>query len=180
MHFVILDLEATCWQGNAMDRRTEIIELAAFRLNGYGEWMDHFQSFVRPVDHPRLSAYCTELTTITQVQVNKAKTFPQVFQVFQDWFEQEDSTQLLCTWGAMDIDIIKAECHRHRYDASFLPKVIDLKAQYARFNRLPKEVGLQKALEYNEIDFEGTPHRAVDDAYNTGHLFLRFIDRWQY
>jgi 3'-5' exoribonuclease 1 len=180
MQFVILDLEATCWQGNAMDRRTEIIELATFRVNGYGEWVDQFQSFVRPVDHPRLSAYCTELTTITQEQVNKAKPFPLVFQSFQDWMEQEDSVQLLCTWGAVDIDIIKAECHRHRFDASFLPAVIDLKAQYARFNRLPKEVGLQKALEYNEIEFEGTPHRANDDAYNTARLFLQFLDRWQY
>src|SRR6185369_485921 len=97
MQFVILDLEATCWQGNAMDRRSEIIELAAFRINGYGEWIDNFQSFIRPVDHPRLSAYCTELTTITQEQVNKAKTFNHVFQSFQEWLEQEDSAQLICT-----------------------------------------------------------------------------------
>jgi len=180
MQFVILDLEATCWQGNAMDRRTEIIELAAFRVNGYGEWIDQFQSFIRPVDHPRLSAYCTELTTITQEQVNKAKTFNHVFQSFQEWLEQEDSAQLICTWGDKDIDIIKAECTRHRHDISFLPSSINLKAQYARLNRLPKEVGLLKALEYNEIEFEGTPHRAIDDAYNTAQLFLQLIDRWQY
>jgi 3'-5' exoribonuclease 1 len=180
MQFLILDLEATCWQGNAMDRRSEIIELAAFRVNRYGEWIDQFQSFVRPIDHPRLSAYCTELTTITQEQVNKAKTFHQVFESFQDWLELEDSTQLICTWGGKDIDIIKAECHRHRYDTSFLPSSINLKAQYARIYRLPKEIGLLKALEHNEIEFEGTPHRAIDDAYNTARLFLQFIDRWQY
>jgi len=180
MIFVILDLEATCWQGNAMDRLPEIIELAAFRLNGYGEWMDQFQSFVRPVDHPRLSAYCTELTSITQEQVNKAKPFSIVCQAFQDWLELEDGAQLICTWGGKDIDLIKDECHRHRYDSSFLPSGINLKAQYASMQRLSKEVGLRKALEYNEIEFEGTPHRAIDDAYNTAHLFLRFIDRWQY
>lgn len=180
MQFIILDLEATCWQGNTMDRRQEIIELAAFRVNGYGEWVDQFQSFVRPVDHPRLSAYCIELTTITQEQVNKAKTFDHVIQRFQDWLENEEGVQLICTWGDKDLDIIREECKRHDHEASFLPAFINLKGQYARLNRLPKEVGLVKALEYNEIDFEGTPHRAVDDAYNTAKLFLQLRDRWQY
>lgn len=180
MQFVILDLEATCWQGNAMDRRQEIIELAAFRVNRYGEWLDQFKRFVKPIDHPRLSAYCIELTTITQDQVNKAKTFDHVIQAFQDWLEHEDAPQLICTWGGKDMDIIRDECKRHSYDASFLPSSINLKAQYARLNKLPKESGLQKALEFEEIEFEGTPHRAIDDAYNTAQLFLRYIDRWQY
>ncbi len=180
MQFLILDLEATCWQGNVMDRRSEIIELAAFRVNGYGEWMGQFQSFVRPVDHPRLSAYCMELTTISQDQVNKARTFNQVIQSFHDWLEMEDAHALICTWGDKDIDIIKAECQRHNYNASFLPPSINLKAQYASIHRLRKEVGLQKALERNAIEFEGTPHRAIDDAYNTSRLFLQLLDRWQY
>ena len=51
MNYIILDLEATCWQGNAMDRNPEIIEIGAYRVNGYREWIDKFQSFVRPVEH---------------------------------------------------------------------------------------------------------------------------------
>lgn len=180
MQFIILDLEATCWQGNAMDRRQEIIELAAIRVNRYGEWIDKFQRFVKPIDHPRLSAYCIELTTITQEQVNKAKTFDHAITAFQDWLELEDSNALIGTWGAKDMEIIRDECKRHSYDSSFLPSSINLKAQYARLNKLPKEAGLQKALESEQIEFEGTPHRAIDDAYNTAQLFLRYIDRWQY
>jgi 3'-5' exoribonuclease 1 len=180
MEFVILDLEATCWQGNVMDRRTEIIELAAFRVNGYGEWLDEFQRFVRPTDHPRLSAYCQELTTISQLQVDKAKPFGQVIQVFQDWLESTGTNALICTWGDKDMTIIRDECFRHQFDYTFLPPSIDLKAQYAHLNRLSREVGLLKALEHNEIEFEGTPHRARDDAFNTTRLFLRFLDRWQY
>ena len=85
MNYIILDLEATCWQGNAMDRNSEIIEIGAYRVNGYREWIDKFQSFVRPVEHPRLSTYCTDLTGITQQQVNKAKTFDHIFPLFEDW-----------------------------------------------------------------------------------------------
>lgn len=180
MQFIILDLEATCWQGNAMDRRQEIIELAAFRVDGYREWHDHFQRFIRPTDHPRLSAYCMDLTNITQDQVNKARKFDHVVHEFQEWLESVDGPQLICTWGDKDLMIIENECARHEIPTDFLPKYINLKAQYARLKRLPKEPGLLKALEYNELDFEGSPHRAVDDAYNTARLFLHLLDQWQY
>jgi 3'-5' exoribonuclease 1 len=73
-----------------MDREQEIIEIGAYRVNGYGEWMDHFQAFIKPVMNPRLSTYCMDLTGITQDQVGKAKTFGQVFPIFEDWFYRED------------------------------------------------------------------------------------------
>lgn len=180
MNFIILDLEATCWQGNTMNRNTEIIELGAYRVNSYGEWLDHFQSFIKPVEHPRLSAYCTDLTGITQSQVSKAKSFEHIFPKFEDWFYALDGPHLLCTWGAMDMPLIYAECARHDVDGTFLPAAIDLKSQYAYMHRLSKEVGLQKALEYTEIEFEGSHHRALDDAFNTAKLFLHYRDRWQY
>ena len=180
MHFIILDLEATCWQGNAMDRNQEIIELGAYRVNGYGEWIDHFQTFVRPVMHPRLSTYCMDLTGISQEQVSKSKPFDQAFLRFEEWLHDIDGTSVLCTWGARDMEIIREECERHDQDASALPMAINLKAQYARIHNLPREVGLMKALEFIEMEFEGSHHRAIDDAFNTTKLFLHYLDRWQY
>lgn len=163
-----------------MDREQEIIELGAYRVNGYGEWIDQFQSFVKPVMNPRLSVYCTELTGITQDQVTKARNYGQVFPAFEDWFYDQDGQHLLCTWGDKDLDLIHAECARHDVDHQFLPVCIDLRAQYARMHKLPKEVGLLKALEYTDIEFEGAHHRALDDAFNTAKLFLHYLDRWQY
>lgn len=180
MNFIILDLEATCWQGNDMDRRQEIIELAAWHVNGYGEWGESFQRFVRPTDHPRLSAYCTDLTGIRQDQVDSARKIGTVLEEFSLWLEDIPAPQLICTWGDKDMPIIYAECLRHDLEDDYFPKSIDLKAQYAEQQRLDKPVGLQKALAYNDIEFEGDPHRAIDDAYNTAVLFRLFLDRWQY
>jgi len=180
MTFIVLDLEATCWQGNDMNRIPEIIELAAYSVNGYRDWIDSFQRFVKPKTHPRLSAYCIELTGITQEQVNKARRFEKVFMDFQEWLEAHDHPQLICTWGNKDMSIIKDECKAHDMDDHFLPSSINLKAQYASIHQLSKEVGLLKALEYSGIEFEGSPHRAVDDAFNTTKLFLQYLDRWIY
>jgi 3'-5' exoribonuclease 1 len=180
MNFIILDLEATCWQGNNMNRRQEIIEIAAYSVNGYREWNDRFQRFIKPVEHPRLSAYCTELTGITQEQINKAKRFESVFNDFQEWMESHDHPQLMCTWGHKDMIIIKEECNAHDIDCNFLPKAINLKLQFATMHRLQKQIGLLKALDFAGIEFEGSPHRAQDDAFNTAKLFLQYLDQWQY
>lgn len=180
MNFIILDLEATCWQGNAMNRRQEIIELAAFSVNGYREWNDRFQRFIKPVEHPRLSAYCIELTGISQDNIDKAKRFESVFNDFQEWIDTHDQPRLLCTWGHKDMIIIKDECNAHDLDCSFLPQAINLKSQFANIHKLPKQIGLLKALDHTGIEFEGSPHRAEDDAYNTAKLFLHYLDQWQY
>ena len=180
MNFIILDLEATCWQGNDMNRRQEIIEIAAFSVNGYREWNDQFQRFVKPKENPRLSVYCTELTNISQDQINKAKQFELVFTDFQEWVENHDQPQLLCIWGSKDMEIIRSECKAHDIDCRFLPEAINLKSQYASIHQLTKEVGLMKALDYTGIEFEGSHHRAIDDAFNTTKLFLHYLDQWQY
>ena len=180
MNYIILDLEATCWQGNDMNRRQEIIEIAAYSVNGYREWNSKFQRFVKPVEHPRLSAYCMELTNITQEQINKAKPFEKVFTDFQEWMEDQETPQLICTWGSKDIPLIRDECRAHDMDCAFLPETINLKAQYASMHHLTKEIGLMKALDHAGIDFEGSHHRALDDAFNTTKLFLHFLDQWQY
>lgn len=180
MNFIILDLEATCWQGNKMGRQQEIIEIGAYQINGYGDWIDDFQAFVKPIQNPRLSTYCKDLTGITQEQINRAKTFDRIFQLFEEWVHELDGPKTLCTWGAMDLPFIIADCHLHDVDYSFLPANIDLKNQYAQIKKLNREVGLAKALEFNDIDFEGSKHRAIDDAYNTSKLFLKYLDQWQY
>lgn len=180
MHFLILDLEATCWQGNVMDREQEVIEIGAYRLDGYGEWVDQFQAFVRPVLHPRLSPYCIDLTGIQQDQVSKAKPFSQVFADFEAWYFDVDTPHVMCTWGAGDKDLLIEESHRHDMDSAFLPHCINLKTQFATIHQLPKVIGLLKAVEFSDLEFEGQHHRALDDAYNTARLFKQYLDRWQY
>lgn len=180
MHFIILDLELTCWKGHPMDREQEVIEIGAYRLNGFGEWVDKFHAFVRPLMHPRLSAYCQELTGIDQAKIDSAKHFSSAYERLIHWIEDVDSTHLFCTWGSKDLPALQSECRRFRLEPDALPAAINLKEQFAAMHRLAKPAGLIKALDMAGLDFEGDHHRALDDAFNTARLFERYLDRWAY
>ena len=55
MRYVIVDLEATCWEGGSPDRM-EIIEIGSVLLeSSRGPLSREFDAFVRPVESPQLS-----------------------------------------------------------------------------------------------------------------------------
>ena len=69
--YLIIDFEATCANDGSVPRgEMEIIEIGAVLVEAatFGT-LGTFQSFVRPVRHPMLTPFCTELTTITQSDV---------------------------------------------------------------------------------------------------------------
>ncbi len=75
--YLVIDLEATCDDGGAVPRHEmEIIEIGAVLVEaGDLTVCEEFQSFVTPVRHPRLTHFCTQLTSITQAMVDDAPGF---------------------------------------------------------------------------------------------------------
>src|SRR5688572_9524359 len=85
-HYVFLDLEATCAKDSGFARaERETIEIGAVMLDAQHRVVAEFQEYIRPVIHAELTAFCTELTGITQAQVNAAPFFPHVFARFGEW-----------------------------------------------------------------------------------------------
>lgn len=72
---VIFDLEFTAWPGSRERRWSapgefrEIVQIGAIGLDGDDRETDSFDLLVRPIRNPRLSAYFTELTGITDDMV---------------------------------------------------------------------------------------------------------------
>jgi hypothetical protein len=81
-YYLIVDLEATCSDdGSVLRHEMEIIEIGAVLQNAKTfEIESQFQTFVRPVRHPRLTAFCTELTGIRQDMVAAAPLFPEALE----------------------------------------------------------------------------------------------------
>lgn len=177
-NFIIYDLEATCWEHQLPGFVSEIIEIGAFRLNAFGEIRGRFNRFVRPVVHPTLSPFCKNLTTITQEDVRRAKTFPDVLEEFKSWARIEDEPYVLCSWGSFDRKMLAADCRLHRLESEWVEHHANLKAQYRHLKGIRFPIGLKKAIEREGMDFTGIHHRGISDAENLVKLFLRYIDRW--
>ncbi|KAJ7470545.1 ribonuclease H-like domain-containing protein [Mycena latifolia] len=127
--FLLLDVEATCHIGTDFSYPNEIIEFPVCLMR----WKDRsgdkasqleviaeFRSFVKPSWRPKLSKFCTELTGITQEQVDAAPGFPAVLRSFRAFLvqhkliEKKGKRRLRFCWcsdGPFDIrDFVVKQC----------------------------------------------------------------------
>lgn len=174
MRYVIVDLEATCWEGRSNLERMEIIEIGAVILeSNMGPILEEFNAFVRPVIHPELSEYCMHLTSIRQQDVDIADNFKLVFPRFIDWIGTQPFN--LCSWGAYDLKQFRIDCERHKISlpASF-SRHINLKQEFGNLMGI-KPCGMAKALNILGIRLEGTHHRGIDDARNIAKIAVQIL-----
>lgn len=158
----------------------EIIEIGALKINPYGEVTGSFNQFVQPILNPRLSAFCQELTSIEQSDVDRARTFPEVIELFQDWAEIYEEDYLLCSWGNFDRKMLVQDCRLHRLEDEWAEEHINLKRQYQELKKLRRPRGLRRAVEAEGFEFTGIHHRGIADAENLAKIFGKYLDEWRY
>lgn len=169
MRYVIVDLEATCWETGQTPSRMEIIEIGAVLLeSSEGTVSREFAAFVKPVASPQLSEFCTRLTSIRQEDVDAADYFCAVFPQFVNWIGAEPFR--LCSWGAYDLNQFRTDCTRHNMELppSF-ENHINLKKEFSRQKNV-KPTGMRGALAMLNIPLSGTHHRGIDDARNIAKI----------
>jgi inhibitor of KinA sporulation pathway (predicted exonuclease) len=172
--YLIIDLEATCWQKSTEHKgENETIEIGCVILNDNCEVIGEFQSFVRPIRNLVLSEFCKKLTTIEQSDVDTAPTFPEVLKSLQKQAEDVSGQDLkdatTCSWGNYDKEQLMQDCKYHK-----IPYPLgwhrNLKAEFAEKHEI-KPVGMARALRILRIPLIGTHHRAIDDARNITKIF---------
>ncbi|XP_043971608.1 ERI1 exoribonuclease 2 [Gambusia affinis] len=196
-YLIVIDFESTCWR-EKNNYGQEIIEFPAVLLNtSSGEVESEFHTYVQPQEHPVLSEFCTELTGITQVQVEAGVPLQICLSRFNRWVQNlqlekgvmfpnkqqtcsaSDASQKLCTfltWSDWDLGVcLQYECKRKQlHKPDVLSSWIDLRSTYRLFySRKPK--GLNGALQDLGIQFSGREHSGLDDARNTARLAVRMM-----
>ncbi|MFB6363320.1 exonuclease domain-containing protein [Paenibacillus elgii] len=177
MNYIVLDLEATCWE-NDRTKQNEIIEIGAVKINDKLEIVDEFQSFIKPILNPWLSDFCKQLTSITQDDVNQAEYFQQAIQRFQDWIGKED--YILCSWGFYDKSQLTKDCELHTISTKWLANHISIKHQHGKLIGKERGVGMARALDMLKLPLDGTHHRGMDDARNIAKIFVKIFDRLEF
>ncbi|CCM02888.1 uncharacterized protein FIBRA_05002 [Fibroporia radiculosa] len=130
--FLVLDVEGTCVEGSSsFDYPNEIIEWPVCLLRWKDKSPDgiakelvvvaEFRSFVRPTWRPLLSQFCTNLTGITQDQVDSAPEFTELLQMFETFLEDNGLIEPVtgrrlvrycwCSDGPFDVrDFVVKQC----------------------------------------------------------------------
>ncbi len=178
MRYAIVDLEATCWLNNKDNTRMETIEIGALLLpDSLTLPAPEYQRFIRPQVNPQLSDFCTQLTTITQADVDAAATFDVVFPEFVAWVGvDQDEPVTFCSWGSYDYKQLKLDCARWgtAFPTAF-ETPLNLKKLFKQFHK--ERPGMKDALAILGLTLEGTHHRGIDDARNIARIAQDLLTR---
>jgi 3'-5' exoribonuclease 1 len=169
-HFIIYDLEATCWRSRA-PKQVEVIEIGAVKVNESLEIIDEFCAFVRPKLHPKISPFCTKLTSIIQTDVQDAPLFDEAIEDFEDWMAPTKVRTVLMSWGEFDKRQLLSDGKLHRVEMPWLRYHACLQHHYSKWKGSKNQIGLKSALELEGLAYSGTQHRAIEDARNMARLF---------
>lgn len=172
--YLIIDLEATCWENQRKDI-SEIIEIGAVLLDDYYKILSEFQAFVKPISSTVLSEFCKNLTSITQEDIDHAEIFPVVFKSFVVWAEKTAGAKVknivFCSWGYYDEKQLIKDCQFHKVQYPFL-RHRSLKHEFAKRKNI-KPMGMEKTLQFCGMKIDGTHHRALDDVKNITKIFIK-------
>ena len=170
-YYLIVDLEATCCDKNTVPRNAiETIEIGAVMVDANTlQIIDEFNTFIKPIRHPILTPFCTELTTITQNDIESAPQYPEATQTFKSWLSGYQ-TMVFCSWGDYDYKQFKQDSDYHRLPFPIAAPHVNIKKLFSQIQRLPKAYGMNYALQLAGLTLQGTHHRGIDDARNMARL----------
>src|SRR4029077_2739768 len=173
-YYLIVDVEATCSDDGSVPRHEmEIIEIGAVMQSARTfEVESEFQSFVRPVRHPELTEFCTELTGINQGDVAGAPLFRDALPAMMEWMYAFGDS-LFCFWGDYDRKQFLQDWRFQRVAYPFRSGHLNLKAEFSRVLGRKKKLGIAEAVRFLGMEFEGSHHRGLDDARNMARVVRR-------
>jgi inhibitor of KinA sporulation pathway (predicted exonuclease) len=170
-YLLVVDLEATCCDAGTIEKHeSEIIEIGAIIVSLISkEEVYSFNEFIKPVRHPKLTPFCTQLTSITQADVDNAKSLKEVMSAWKQSLQPYNGSYVMCSWGNYDRNHIISDCEYFDVKNPLDGNHLNLKAAFAKKQKI-KRCGLQRALSFAGLEFEGQHHRGIDDAHNIVRL----------
>lgn len=159
-----------------------------------------FHSFVRPTERPKLTAFCTELTGITQDNVDSAPTLPTVLDRLYTFLQQHNLTftphpsphqpptavatgQLSCCWvcdGQSDfLHFLHGEVSRKHLSTPphLFSHYCDIRLTFTAYLPHCSRPHLRRMLREVGLRLVGRLHSGLDDARNVARLLVELIGR---
>ncbi|MEV0647367.1 3'-5' exonuclease [Phytomonospora sp. NPDC050363] len=172
----VVDVEATCWQGQAPPGQVnEIIEIGLCVVDlGTRERVAKHRILVRPA-RSTVSEFCAELTGLTQEDVESGVSFEEACRVLDS--EHRARSRAWASWGDYDRKQFERQCGRGPAVYPFSSRHTNAKAVFGESYELRRRPGMAQALNVAGLPLEGRHHSGADDAWNIGALVLRLVER---
>jgi len=173
---LVVDVESTCWEGAAPDgEESEIIEVGLCLLDVASlERVERRSLLVRP-EHSQVSAFCTQLTTLTADDVAGGMAFAEACALLRG--ELKGRERLWASYGDYDRRQFERQCQARDVAYPFGTTHLNVKSLFALAHALPHEIGMDAALRHIGLPLEGTHHRGGDDAWNIAAILATLLRR---
>ncbi|CAD8153080.1 unnamed protein product [Paramecium octaurelia] len=113
-NLILFDIQVAQVEDNRQNYHQEIIEISAQVYNiDQRKRVQEFQKYIKPVDNPIISEYCTKQTGIKQFQINNGVSLQQAINQLTDIFK-ELGRFCIITQGDIDLIILKKEAERKK------------------------------------------------------------------
>jgi len=170
----IVDVEATCWEGEPPPGQVnEIIEIGICVLDTKTGAITPPQSLMVRPELSQVSPFCTELTGIRADDVSDGLLFSEACSKLVTEFDVENRIWL--SWGDYDRKQFARDCEHKQVGYPFGSEHINGKALHAQLTGRGKQMGMARALEAYGMRLEGRHHRGADDAHNIARIVARLM-----
>jgi inhibitor of KinA sporulation pathway (predicted exonuclease) len=173
-HVLVIDVEATCWEGSPPSgQENEIIEIGVCTIDVRGRRREERESILVRPRRSRVSPFCTQLTTLTQADVDQGIPFEEASRLLRAKYHSDQRT--FASYGDYDRNQFERQCRSFGVKYPFGPTHLNVKNLFALCRGLPHEVGMDAALGMLGLPLEGTHHRGGDDAWNIAAVLLGLL-----
>jgi inhibitor of KinA sporulation pathway (predicted exonuclease) len=198
-YYIVVDFEATCEENN-VTFENEIIEfpLVLLKVNRSAsnqaeqlELVDHLQLYIKPTVHQILSPFCTQLTGITQANVDQGIVLETALQQVHDWLvEKKVISGTMDEWMDSNKQTPFAFITDGPYDLyNFLHRECEMKnikkpVYYSQWNNIRLSFSdlygltaysLMHMMNVLGIPFNGRHHSGIDDSLNIAKIAMRIV-----
>jgi len=159
----------------------EIVEIGAVMLDESFNEISSFKCYVKPEYARHINMTIYNLTGIDDYFLSGCKGIEEEMEAFAKWCFSQGEDVTVYAWSESDLNqIIKEYELKNLTPSEILEKVIgvwkDLQLEYDEAVGNKKPTALHKALASIGSEFDGKMHDALDDARNTGKLFVEMSD----
>lgn len=177
--YIFFDFEMLCSNRGLSFKNMEAIRLGAVKYDINSEKITPFDRYISPVNRAPLSDFCKNLTGIEDYHLSDAANFKEVFRQFLLWVNGIEESRFF-SWSKSDLLrlVIDAEAHNisDKTIRAIDNRYVDFQAIFTK--RVTKQhFSVERALQLYGLEFFGSKHNPMFDAYNTLRIYLNFLQK---